>query len=71
MTETKILYTVKEVSTILHTNTTYVYDLIKAGLLPALKLGSLKIRHEALMKFIDENENMDLTNPYDIKPISA
>ncbi|HHX58127.1 MAG TPA: helix-turn-helix domain-containing protein [Clostridiales bacterium] len=71
MTETKILYTVKEVSTILHTNTTHVYDLIKAGLLPAIKLGSLKIRHEALMKFIDENENMDLTDPYNIKPISA
>lgn len=67
----KILYTVKEVSEILHTNTTYVYDLIKAGLLPALKLGSLKIRHETLIKFIAENENKDLTDPYNVKPFSA
>ena len=67
----KMLYTVKEVSEILHTNPTYVYDLIKAGLLPALKLGSLKIRHETLMKFIAENENMDLTDPYNVKPFSA
>ena len=71
MNEAKILYTVKEVSTILHTNTTYVYDLIKAGLLPALKLGSLKIRHKSLIEFIDNNENMDLTDPHHIKPLSA
>ena len=71
MPDTKVLYTVKEVSEILHTNTTYVYDLIKAGLLPALKLGSLKIRSEALMNFIGANENMDLTDPFNVKPLSA
>ena len=39
--EDKIIYTVKEVSEIIHTNPTYVYTLIKSGLLPALKLGSM------------------------------
>ena len=66
----KILYTVSEVSEILHTNKTYVYSLVKAGLLPALKLGSLKIRHETLIRFINENENMDLTDPYNKKALS-
>ena len=63
------LYTVKEVSKILHTNTTYVYELIKAKKLPALKLGSYKGRHSALVEFLTINENNDLTNPYDIKPL--
>lgn len=71
MTDAKVLYTVKEVSAILHTNTTYVYELIKVGLLPALKLGSLKIRHQTLMDFIDNSEGKDLTDPYNIKPLSA
>ena len=35
------LYTVKEVSRILKVNVHKVYDLIRAGLLPALKLGSI------------------------------
>ena len=35
----KILYTVKEVSQIPHTNPSYVYQLINTGLLPVLKLG--------------------------------
>lgn len=71
MTDTKVLYTVKEVSAILHTNTTYVYELIKVGLLPALKLGSLKIRHQSLMDFINNNEGKDLTDPHNIKSLSA
>lgn len=56
------LYTVKETAEILKTNPNYVYDLIKRGLLPALKLGSLKIRQESLYKFLEEYESYDLTN---------
>lgn len=65
-----ILYTVKEVSEIIHSNKAYVYCLIKAGLLPALKLGSYKIRKETLEKFLKENEGYDLTNPSDIVKIT-
>ena len=57
-----VLYTVKEVSELLKTNPNYVYELIKRGLLPALKLGSLKIRRISLLKFLKENEGKDLTN---------
>jgi len=63
MSNEKLLYTVTEVSEILHTNKGYVYELIKAGLLPVLKLGSFKIRREALIKFINDSEGKDLTNP--------
>lgn len=62
----KILYTVKEVSELLHTNTTYVYALIKCGLLPAMKLGTYKIRRDSLNKFIADCEGKDLTDPSNI-----
>ena len=35
-----VLYTVAEVAKLIKTNTNYVYELIKKGFLPALKLGS-------------------------------
>lgn len=56
------LFTVKEVSQILKINVHRVYDLIRSGLLPALKLGSLKVRSEALWKFLKDYEGMDLTD---------
>ncbi len=67
----KILYTVKEVSQLIHTNQAYVYSLIKAGLLPALKLGSYKIRKETLERFLAEYEGRDLTNPYHINVLQT
>ena len=66
----KILYTVKEVSELIHTNQAYVYLLIKAGLLPVLKLGSYKIRRESLSKFLADFEGKDLTNPNNIMTIN-
>ena len=66
----KILYTVKEVSELIHTNQAYVYSLIKAGLLPVLKLGSYKIRRESLNKFLADFEGKDLTNPNNIFTIN-
>lgn len=59
--ENDIILTVKEVAEILHTNKAYVYGLIKQGLLPALKLGSLKIRKEALLQFLKDNEGKNLS----------
>lgn len=60
------LYTVKETAAILKTNTNYVYDLIKRGLLPSLKLGSYKVRKESLYQFLLQYEGYDLTNPDNI-----
>ena len=67
----KILYTVKEVSVIMHTNTGYVYQLISSGLLPALKLGSYKIRHISQMRFLEDYDGYDLTDPRDVEKISV
>ena len=58
-----MLYTVKEVSKIIKTNPSYVYKLINSGKLPAIKLGSYKIRKEALESFLRDYEGCDLTNP--------
>ena len=62
MTDGKLLYTVKEVSKVLGVNVHVVYELIKKGLLPALKLGSLKVRKQTLENFVEKYEGMDLSN---------
>ena len=49
----KPLYTVSEVSKILQTNVSSVYDLMNRGELPYLKLGSRKVRGSDLEKFIE------------------
>lgn len=68
--EDKILYTVKEVATVLGINVHLVYDLIKRGLLPALKLGSLKIRKSSLDDFVNKYEGMDLSDLANIKELN-
>jgi len=57
-----ILYTVKEVAKAIKTNPSFVYELIKHGYLPALKLGSLKIRRKALLDFLEKYEGHDLSD---------
>ena len=57
-----VLYTVAETAKLLKTNSNYVYELIKRGLLPALKLGSYKVRNTALTNFLEKNEGKDLTD---------
>lgn len=62
-----MIYTVKDVATILHTSPNYVYELIEKGFLPAIKLGSIKILKTTLEKFLIENEGNDLSDPKNIK----
>ncbi len=64
-----ILYTVKEVATLLKTNVDYVHKLRKSRLLPFLKLGQYKVRKEALNDFLSRYEGKDLTNPFKIKEL--
>ena len=64
-----VLYTIPEVAELLKTNENYVYKLIKAGLLPCLKLGRFKVRKEAVLKFLELNEGKDLTDPEHVKEI--
>lgn len=50
----KPLYTVKEVANILKTNTDFVYGMVNQKMLPALKLGAIKVRGSDLEKFIEK-----------------
>jgi excisionase family DNA binding protein len=69
MLENDVLYTVSEVARLIKTNPAYVYELIKADLLPVLKLGSYKVRRTALLDFLKKYEGYDLTNPSDVKKL--
>lgn len=64
-----VLYTVKEVASLLKTNVDYVHKLRKAGLLPFIKLGQYKVRHQALCDFLAHYEGKDLTDPFQIKEL--
>ena len=67
----EILYTVKETAKLLKVNPNYVYDLIKKEMLPALKLGSFKIRKTSLLNFVKENEGKDMTDLNNIKELKV
>lgn len=59
-----VLYTVAEVAELLKTSLNNVYTLIKADLLPVLKLGGYKVRKLALEEFLAKYEGKDLTDPF-------
>ena len=63
------LLTVKEVSTVLKVNVHKVYNLINSGVLPALKLGSLKIRRQALNEFLAKYEGKNLDDLNNIREL--
>lgn len=65
----EILYTVKETSKILKTNTDYVYSLIKKGYLRCLKLGSYKIRRSEIESFLKKYEGYDLSDLDNLKEL--
>ncbi len=52
----KRLYSVIEVSKMLGIGKAKVYELINNGQLPALKLGGLKVRSEAIDEFLEKCE---------------
>ena len=64
-----VLYTVKEVSQLIKTNVGYVYNLIKKGYLPALNLGSLKVRRASLLEFLEKYDGKDLSDLDNIKDL--
>lgn len=65
-----VLYTVKEVSQLIKTNVGYVYNLIKKGYLPALNLGSLKVRRASLLEFLKKYDGKDLSDLDNIKDLN-
>lgn len=67
----RVLYTIKEVSTLLHINAGFAYELVNSGLLPALKLGSLKVRKAALEDFLAKYEGYDLSELDNIQLLNS
>lgn len=67
----QVLYTVAETASLLKTNVNYVYDLIKANKLQALKLGSLKIRKQTLLEFLERYDGKDLSDLNNIKELDT
>lgn len=49
----KPIYTVQEVADVLLSNKDFVYEEIRAGRLPALKLGRMKVRGSDLEHYIE------------------
>lgn len=68
MNETMV-YTVREVATILRTSPNYVYKLIEKGYLPAIRLGSVRILKKSLEQFLMANQGNDLSNIDKIKKL--
>lgn len=48
------LYTVTEVSKLLKVNRNFVYDLIRNGELEAVRIGSIKVRKDAVERYVNE-----------------
>ena len=65
-----LVYTVRDVTKILHCSPNYVYKLIDKGFLPAFKLGSLKILGKSLEKFLIENQGKDLSDLDNIRDLN-
>lgn len=65
----RLIYTVQEVASILHSSPNYIYELIRKGYLPAIKLGSLKILKSTLERFLIQNEGKDLSDLNNIRKV--
>ena len=50
-----MLLTVAEVAKELRVNRNFVYKLINTGELEAVKIGSIKVKKEALTKYVNDN----------------
>lgn len=50
-----MLYTVTEVAKMLKVNKNFVYKIINTGELEAVRIGSIKVKKEALNRYIESN----------------
>lgn len=65
-----VLYTVSETAELLKINRNSVYELLKNNVIKGLKLGSLKVTRNELLKFLEENNGKDLSNLQEIKELT-
>ena len=67
--EERLIYTIQEVASILQSSPNYIYELIRKGYLPAIKLGSLKVLKTTLERFLIQNEGKDLSDLNNIRKV--
>lgn len=67
---TEMLYSVPQVAKIIHTSPAFVRKLIRSGALRAIRLGEVKVLASELEDFLIRNNGMDLSDPYNIIPLS-
>ena len=67
--EERLIYTIQEVASILHSSPNYIYELIRKGYLPAIKLGSLKVLKATFERFLIQNEGKDLSDLNNIRKV--
>ena len=67
----KKLLTVIETGKVLGIGRIKVYELIKSGYLPALNIGGLKVRREAIDEFLTKYEGYDLSDAKNIIKINS
>lgn len=68
----QLLYTVPETRALLRIDNYKIYDLIKSGILPAIRIGGKRttmIRYVSIMKFLSDYDGYDLSDLDNIKPI--
>ena len=58
----KVLYSVAEVAELLKINKNTVYDLLRNQVLKGIRLGSMKVTNEEVMRFLREYTGKDLTD---------
>lgn len=63
------LLDITQVSKLLKCNRNKVYELINSGALQGLKLGRVKVSSIELQNFLVRNNGMDISDPYNIKPL--
>lgn len=64
-----ILLSVMDVAKILRISKNRVYDFIDCGILPAIKIGGLKVRRSTLFQFLEQYEGYDLSDVKNIQKI--
>lgn len=69
--ETIQVLTIAMVAEIIGSNRSYVRNLIKSGQLKAMKLGNLKVSSFELKRFLQASEGLDLTDPFNPKPLAV
>ena len=67
----KLVYSVAEISEMLGVNKNRVYSFIKAGILPCIDVGHIVVRREDLAEFLENSRGLDVSQPDNVRKISA